>query len=65
MTEGRMTDASDAGYGALACDCSAEEARAAAAKGTDGLWGPRAEQHADLEREVEAAEEQDDLPAGP
>ena len=29
-----MTDASDAGYGSLACDCSEEEARREASRGT-------------------------------
>eukprot|EP00959_Pyramimonas_sp_CCMP1952_P105527 2206108-Pyramimonas_sp.AAC.1 len=47
-----MTDASESGYGSLACDCDPEEARAEAARGTGGLRGPQVEEtYAEMERE--------------
>eukprot|EP00959_Pyramimonas_sp_CCMP1952_P316266 6619628-Pyramimonas_sp.AAC.1 len=38
-----MADASESGHGSLACDCDLEEARAEAARGTEGLWGTYSE----------------------
>ena len=61
-----MTDASDEGYGSLACDCTTEELREEAARGTEGLWGPQVEEvYTELEREVETAGDEEDLPAHP
>ena len=57
-----MTDASEEGYGALACDCSEEEARAEAARGTEGLWGPQVEEkYTEMERAVEAEDDEEEM----
>ena len=61
-----MTDASNEGYGALACDCSEEDVRREAARGDGGSWGPQLEQtYTGIERDQEAVGEEEDLPGCP
>eukprot|EP00959_Pyramimonas_sp_CCMP1952_P022043 463376-Pyramimonas_sp.AAC.1 len=57
-----MADASESGYGSSACDGDPEEARAEAARGTEGLRGPQVEEtYTEREREVEAVGGEEDL----